>query len=151
MTTFLKRPSLSKPTKAETIPPYTLAFVRARNRNKAHSMLLGLFRDSRMSKRDIAKMLNCKPEQITRWLAGPGNLTLDTISSLAFAMKGEFLSVSTVDELSKPKSNCHSTELLLGDEGSTISVMVRAPGRTETVTVPAVPAIDRGRHVSFAH
>jgi hypothetical protein len=50
-------------------------------------------------------MLHKKPEQITRWLGGPGNMTLDTISDLIFATSGQFFKVVCVDDLSKGKSN----------------------------------------------
>jgi hypothetical protein len=105
MTSSLKRKQLSKPTKAEQIAPYDLALVRGRNKNRAHGMLLESFAKSGMCKADLAKMLNKRPEQISRWLGGPGNLTLDTLSELLFAIKGEFLEVSSVDELSRGKSN----------------------------------------------
>ena len=110
MTTSLKRPLLSKPKKGEKISEYSLAFARARNRNKANSLLLKLFQESGLSKKEIADMLGKKPEQITRWLGGPGNVTLDTISDLAFAMQGNFIEILTRDELSKAKSNHSSPE-----------------------------------------
>lgn len=105
MTTSLKRPSLSRPKQGERVPLYNLAYVRARNRNKANSFLLKMFRESGLTKKDIADLLGKKPEQITRWLAGPGNLTLDTISDLVFAMQGDFIEISAKDEISKAKSN----------------------------------------------
>lgn len=105
MTSFLKRRSLSKPAKGEKIPLYDLATVRSRNKNKAHSLLLELFQESEISKAELALMLGKRPEQITRWLGGPGNLTLETISDLIFAMKGEFFSVECKDDLSRGRSN----------------------------------------------
>jgi transcriptional regulator with XRE-family HTH domain len=90
---------------------YDLGLVRARNKNKAHSLCLELFKESGFSKADLAKMLGKKPEQITRWLAGPGNITLDTLSDLIFALKGEFFVVQCKDDLSCAKSNRTSPEL----------------------------------------
>lgn len=112
MTSSLKRRSLSKPEQGVKIHPFDLGFVRTRNKNKAHSLLLELFEESDLSKADLAKMLGKKPEQITRWLAGPGNLKLDTLSDLIFAMKGEFFVVQCKDELSRGKSNRQSPEWL---------------------------------------
>lgn len=105
MTTSLKRRSLSKPKRNTRIGTYDLGFARARARNKAHSMLLEEFAESGLTKAELAKMLGKRPEQITRWLAGPANLTLDTISDLLFAITGNFVSVNSSDELSKPSAN----------------------------------------------
>ena len=110
MTSFLKRRSLSKPEQGAKIHPYDLGFVRTRNKNKAHSLLLELFDQSHLSKADLARMLNKQPEQITRWLAGPSNLTLDTLSDLIFALAGEFYGIQCKDELSRGKSNWQSPE-----------------------------------------
>lgn len=112
MTSFLKRRSLSKPTRGAKIHPFDLGLVRTRNKNKAHSLLLEMFEESNLSKADLAKMLDKKPEQITRWLAGPGNLKLDTLSDLIFAMKGEFFVVQCKDELARGKSNRQSPSWL---------------------------------------
>ncbi|WP_171102856.1 helix-turn-helix transcriptional regulator [Ruegeria sp. HKCCD7255] len=113
MTSSLKRRSLSKPERGVAINNYDLGFVRGRNKNKAHSLILEIFRDSGLTKAELARMLGKKPEQITRWLAGPGNLTLDTLSELIFATKGEFFEVKCVDELARGKSNKSSPEWLV--------------------------------------
>ncbi|CUH70076.1 hypothetical protein TL5118_04051 [Thalassovita autumnalis] len=105
MTFSFKRRSLSKPANGEKIRLSDLSFVRARNRNKAHSLLLDEFEKSGMSKADLAKMLGKRPEQITRWLGGPANLTLDTLSDLTFAIRGEFFELHLRDDLAKGKSN----------------------------------------------
>lgn len=112
MSTSLKRRSLSKPRNGERIALYDLAFVRSRNRNKVHSLLLEEFDKSGLSKAEVAKMLGKRPEQITRWLSGPGNLTLDTISDLIFAIRGRFFTLKLNDDLSKGRSNQNSPEWL---------------------------------------
>jgi len=105
MPTSLKRQSLSKPRNGDEISLYSLGFVRARNKNKIHSLLLEALHKSGLTKSDLAKRLNKRPEQITRWLSEPGNLTLDTLSDLVFALRGDFIKVSFEDALSKEKSN----------------------------------------------
>ena len=105
MTSSLKRRSLSKPRKGEKIHAYELGVVRARNKNKLHSFLLEAFEDSGMTKAELACMLGKQPAQITRWLSGPGNLTLDTVSDLLFAMCGKFVEIDCSDDLAKGRSN----------------------------------------------
>ncbi len=105
MSISLKRRSLSKPVRGQAIKLFDLAFVRARNRNKAHSALLEEFAASGISRSELAKMVGKRPEQITRWLAGPGNLTLDTLSDLVFALRGHFVSWQSSDELARPRVN----------------------------------------------
>ena len=105
MTSSLKRKSLSKPKRGEAIPSFDLGFVRGRNKNRAHSVLLEAFAESGFTKAQLAKMVNKKPEQITRWLGGPGNLTLDSLSDLVFALKGEFFTVQFLNDLERAKSN----------------------------------------------
>lgn len=125
MTTSLKRPSLSKPKKGDPIPLHGLSFVRARNRNKAHSLLLSLFDKSGMTKKDLAVMLARKPEQITRWLGGPGNMTFDTFSDLLFAMTGSFAEIHPTDELSKGKSNHRAPTWLSMNSSSAETVPIQ--------------------------
>lgn len=129
MTLSLKRRSLSKPTKGARIHTYDLSAVRARNKNKAHSYLLDIFEESGLSKAEIARMVGKKPEQITRWLSGPGNLTIDTLSDLIFVMKGQTFILQTKDDLSKGKSNRQMPEWLQTIEPSKwLKVNYEEPG-----------------------
>jgi len=110
MTSSLKRRSLSKPVGGDKIHQYDLALVRGRNKNKIHSFLLEAFQDSGLTKAEVAQMLGKRPEQVTRWLAGPGNLTLETVSDLIFATRGEFLDLKSKDELARATSNRRFSE-----------------------------------------
>lgn len=131
MISSLKRRSLFKPIRGEKIHAFDLGVVRARNRNKAHSKLLELYNSSDLSKAELAKMLGKRPEQITRWLAGPGNLTIDTISDLIFALNGEHFSIQCEDDLSRGKSNHQPPNWLLsstsGSKWHTISKIGEYP------------------------
>lgn len=112
MITSRTKLSLSKPVRGQKIDHAVLAFVQARNRNKAHSLLLERFKESGLSKTELAVMLGKRPEQITRWLGGPGNLTLDTISDLLFALEGAMLKLSVDDAISKAPRNHRRPEWL---------------------------------------
>lgn len=69
------------------------AYYRQRQKNRIFEQIITAFvvaaEATGITKRDIAYVLNKEPSQITRWLAGPGNLTLDTISDLLLALDEE--------------------------------------------------------------
>jgi hypothetical protein len=90
----------------------TLIYFRERFRRRLHQLILEEFvrlEAAGISRAHLARRINRKPEQITRWLAAPGNWTLDTVSDLLLAMGGE-VSLDGVEHL--------------GDR-------LRAPGRRE--------------------
>jgi hypothetical protein len=78
---------------ADVIPLGKLAFFRERFRHELHQLVLRKFlalQDARgFTKRDLARRIGRKPEQVTRWLGAPGNLTLDTVSDLLLGMAAE--------------------------------------------------------------
>ena len=76
------REALSK----SVITAFWLGYFQEGFRRDVFEGLLNLFEEGNMIKKDIAKRLNKKPEQITRWLAGPSNIESDTISDLALSM-----------------------------------------------------------------
>ena len=59
-----------------------------------------------MTRADLARKLDKRPEQITRWLSAPGNWTFDTAAALALAMGSRF-EVKTVPLEDAPPSNRH--------------------------------------------
>ena len=70
-----------------------IRFYRRLRKNHVFSELVGFFADAAEStglrKGHIASALDCEPSQVSRWLAKPTNLTLDTISDLLLAMNAE--------------------------------------------------------------
>lgn len=95
----------SRPKKGEPIPLSHLAYARARARNKAHAQLLLALKESGISRADLARMLGKRPEQLTRWLGGPGNMTIDTLADILFATQGVMLDFTRDDVLAKPPRN----------------------------------------------
>lgn len=68
-----------------------LAYVEAFAQDQAHEMVLKLFmdesaQDENITRAFLARRLGKKPEQITRWLAVPGNWTIATMADLLAAM-----------------------------------------------------------------
>lgn len=73
--------------------PDDLEYFRERQKNRVYEVVYLKYADEAqkagLTKAHIAQFLGKKPEQITRWLAGPGNWTLDTLSDLLLAMDAE--------------------------------------------------------------
>lgn len=85
----------------QTVPLGKLSYFRARLAGRIHQALLTLFAklesDRRFTRRELAKRIHRKPEQITRWLSYPNNLTLDTASDLFVGLGFEIEQVILVD------------------------------------------------------
>ncbi len=77
-----------------TKKPREMYYFRQRFKNRSFNRLAAFFAQEAeqrgITKRVIADRLGKDPAQITRWLTnGPGNLTMDTLSDLLFAMEAE--------------------------------------------------------------
>lgn len=121
---------LSKPEKGKAINSKHMSFVKTRCRNKAQSLLLEAFSESRMTKAELAKMLGKRPEQITRLFSGPANITLDTLSAVIFATSGQMLALSKEDILSEPRRN------FCGPDWAREAEVHRIDPATVTITFP---------------
>ncbi|AMN46399.1 hypothetical protein ACG33_04625 [Steroidobacter denitrificans] len=68
-------------------------YFRQRCKNRLFQSLVAFFAEKAekegLTKKDLAVSLGKDPAQITRWLSGPGNWTLDTVSDLLLAMNSE--------------------------------------------------------------
>jgi hypothetical protein len=80
-------------TKGEKFSHRHLHYYRQRLKNRVFAALTEFFvaeaAGGRVTKKLISERLNRDPAQITRWLNSPGNLTLETLSDLLFAMEAE--------------------------------------------------------------
>lgn len=68
------------------IPKFWLGYFRENFRGEVNDQLLQHFELDPQTKADIARKLDKRPEQITRWLSAPCNLEIDTISDLALSL-----------------------------------------------------------------
>jgi hypothetical protein len=70
-----------------------VAYYRRRQQNRVFAELAKFFASEaergRITRKAIAEKIGKDPGQITRWLAAPSNLELDTISDLLLAMNAE--------------------------------------------------------------
>jgi hypothetical protein len=99
----------------ESISPDDLYYFRQRNRNRIFASVIARFSQlvetKGLTKREIAFRLHKEPSQITRWLSGPSNWTLDTYSDLLLAMEGSELDY-TVTQIEQQTSSSAETHPL---------------------------------------
>jgi hypothetical protein len=103
---------LSEILNGERIPIGKLAYFRARLSNTLHRLVLREFgklsQDGKINKSILANRIGRKPEQVTRWLGGPSNLTLDTISDLLLGMGYEpTIALTALADAKSPVSVTH--------------------------------------------
>jgi transcriptional regulator with XRE-family HTH domain len=113
--------SLSKPTEAELIPKGTLGYFRSRNKNKLYTLVVTEFKKSGLSQAELARRLGKTPDIICRWLAGPTNWTIDTVSDLLFAISGAEAKYEINYPLEQPPRNDVRPHWLEKNEYHTIS------------------------------
>ncbi len=74
----------------ERVSSDDIIYYRQRQRNRVFSAVVGMFsrlaETQGLTKKELAFRLGKEPAQISRWLSGPGNWTLDTVSDLLLAM-----------------------------------------------------------------
>lgn len=83
----------SLPLTGEPIPAGQRAYFQERLKGRIFSFIVGAFlkqqrENPEITKAAIARRLERRPEQINRWLAGPSNMTVETISDLILAVCG---------------------------------------------------------------
>ena len=89
----------------------TRAYFQERLRGRLYDLVMDQvekYRERGGTRADLAKRVGKRPEQITRWLSGPGNLTLDTLSDLLLGLSGAEL----VAELKYPAQQKRSPRRL---------------------------------------
>jgi len=79
--------------KNEIKTPYEQAYYRQRLKNRVYEKLVSFLSEQcnsrKITKKDLAFILDRDPSSISRWLRAPSNLTLDTISDLLLAVDAE--------------------------------------------------------------
>jgi transcriptional regulator with XRE-family HTH domain len=98
---------------AQPLTPAHFGYFQGRLRNRLYGELIKLFmqkRNTGLTRADLARRLGKKPEQVTRWLSGPGNLKIDTLSDLLLAM-GHELDIRLVPIETRASSN-HTHDLV---------------------------------------
>ena len=113
--TISRTSMLSEPHDDKTVPATTLSYFRHRLKQRIFNAMMTEFKASNMTKADLARRLGKDPAQISKILSGPGNVTLETVSDVLFAISGGELSLKV--------------EYPLGQAGKSLDLNV--PGATD--------------------
>jgi hypothetical protein len=81
------------PLTGDAIPAGQRGYFQERLKGRVYEMIVSEFvdqcqLDSSLTQAAIGRRIDRRPEQINRWLSGPSNLTLETISDLLLAICG---------------------------------------------------------------
>jgi hypothetical protein len=133
MTTSPKTPFLSEVLDGEKkIPPGKLAYFRERFRDHLYEVVVTDFLKKEaagnLTRAQLARRIGRRPEQITRWLAAPGNWTLETVSDLMLAISKAEPRISTLSLENRAARNFLQPDWLSNDAN-------RSQIKTESKTV----------------
>jgi hypothetical protein len=121
---------LSEPLGDEEIAIGTLAYFRSRLKRRFYDLIIETFEKSGLTQVSLAKRLGLGPDRICRVLGGPGNLTLETVSDILFAMGGAEPSLAINYPLAPPMKVRRPSE-----QGAQVIQMPRRnpPPRTDVI------------------
>jgi hypothetical protein len=79
---------LSKPEGDARIPAAALAYMQSRAKRLAYDAVIREFKNSGITKAQLARRLGKGAPEISRMLGGPANWTIRTVAELLFAVTG---------------------------------------------------------------
>lgn len=119
MTTSAKNIILSE-TASRAFSPGTLAYYRARFRNRLYNLVLSKFREAEaeegLTRAELARRTGKRPEVLTRILGAPGNWRLDTVSDLLMGIAGEELDATASSPLARARRNYRYRDFFPADD-----------------------------------
>lgn len=127
------------------IPVEKYAYFRDRLRGRIYELLIEEYlaaKEHGASKKKLAQRMGRRPEQITRILSAPGNLTLDTISDFILAVSDGELGISVERFSDQAPRNSGCSDWLLSSnyitpQFATTDTKVVVSNSPATITAPA--------------
>ena len=118
----------------------TLAYYRARFRNRLYHLVLSKFREAEagegLTRAELARRTGKRPEVLTRILGAPGNWRLDTVSDLLMGIAGEELDATASSPLAGATRNYRYRDFLRMDEDQGALNPMNVPKETENKPKP---------------
>lgn len=124
--------------------PFDAALMAERNRNLVYEEVMRAIEEAAakegITKSEIAKRLGKPASQISRWLSGPSNWTLDTVSHLLFAVNAE-MDYSAIFHKDRKQSKVRHI-----NSGADAKSIITAPISESGSTSPSVVVEERANH-----
>lgn len=102
----------------DVLSPGTRAYFRERLRNRLYDLIireLEVYKAKGFTQASLATRVGKGPDQISRFLSGPGNVTIDTVSDMLLGMSGAELGVTISHLHSNSSRNLRTPDWLTPD------------------------------------
>lgn len=128
------------------IPEAKRVYFQTRLRNRVFNFILKKFLEEQgkgLTKAALARRIGKTPDIVNRWLGGPGNLTIDTISDLMLGIAAEELKLTSESPLNQSPVNYRHADWIKGsDQGNRTQ-----PSRSKSVLSAQLGSVTQGSQV----